>query len=59
MRDAHVALRLHAEQHAKLELDTLMGLLDEVRRRIGQLNVMSRKRVYRDLQHILMLEAAR
>jgi hypothetical protein len=59
MRDAHVALRLHAEQHAKLELDTLKGLLGEMRKRIRPLNVMSRKRIYRDLQHILMMEAAR
>jgi len=59
MRDAHVAMRLHAEQHAQRERDTVQGLLGEVRRRMGRLNVMSRKRVYRELQHNLMMEAAR
>jgi len=59
MRDAHMAMRLHAQQHAKRERDTVQGLLGEVRRRMGQLNVMSRKRVYRELQHNLMMEAAR
>jgi len=59
MRDAHVAMRLHAQQHAKRERDTVQGLLGEMRRRIGRLNVISRKRVYRELQHTLMMEAAR
>jgi len=59
MRDAHMAMRLHAQQHAKRERDTVQGLLGEVRKRMGQLNVMSRRRVYRELQHNLMMEAAR
>lgn len=59
LRDCHIVLKAHADEHARRELETVNAALRDVRRRCARLNVASRARVYRALNAHTWQEVAR